>query len=113
MGGGSVYLPYALERKYKGAGRSWLWQYVFAARTLSKDPRSGAVRRHHQCNPRYPRFSDWQENSVLESAKICGCSLSGEEGMLAESWRPHHRQDVRVTFLPWRPLREQRRWEEN
>jgi integrase len=47
MGGGSVYLPYALERKYKGAGRSWLWQYVFAARTLSEDPRSGAVRRHH------------------------------------------------------------------
>ena len=46
-GGGSVYLPYALERKYKGAGRSWLWQYVFAARTPSEDPRSGALRRHH------------------------------------------------------------------
>lgn len=30
-GGGEVYLPYALERKYPNAGRSWPWQFVFAA----------------------------------------------------------------------------------
>jgi site-specific recombinase XerD len=27
--------------------REWRWQYVFPAQNLSKDPRSGAVRRHH------------------------------------------------------------------
>ena len=46
-GGGRVYLPEALARKYPHADRAWGWQYVFPARTLSTDPRSGAVRRHH------------------------------------------------------------------
>jgi integron integrase len=46
-GRGAVYLPYALARKYPNAARSWSWQYVFPAHHLSKDPRSGEVRRHH------------------------------------------------------------------
>nr|WP_121242234.1 integron integrase [Sulfurisoma sediminicola] len=46
-GGGETGLPYALDRKYPGAGREWGWQYVFPSATLSTDPRSGAVRRHH------------------------------------------------------------------
>jgi integron integrase len=46
-GFGSVYLPYALERKYPGADRDWRWQYVFPSDRLSPDPRSGWVRRHH------------------------------------------------------------------
>jgi len=46
-GYGSVYLPYALERKYPNANREWIWQYVFPANRLSVDPRSGTVRRHH------------------------------------------------------------------
>ena len=44
---GEVYLPYALERKYPAAGREWMWQYVFPTNSLSVDPRSGVVRRHH------------------------------------------------------------------
>jgi integrase len=31
LGGGEVYLPYALHRKYPAAGRAWSWQFVFAA----------------------------------------------------------------------------------
>jgi len=46
-GTASVYLPYALERKYPAAGTAWAWQYVFAATRTSRDPRTGAVRRHH------------------------------------------------------------------
>ena len=46
-GGGRVYLPFALERKYRNANRSWSWQYVFPAAKLSTDPRSGELRRHH------------------------------------------------------------------
>jgi integron integrase len=46
-GYGHVYLPYALDRKYPRAGRTWMWQYVFPADRLSADPRSGAWRRHH------------------------------------------------------------------
>jgi len=47
QGYGSVYLPFALERKYPNANREWIWQYIFPAVKLSRDPRSGAVCRHH------------------------------------------------------------------
>lgn len=46
-GYGEVYLPHALERKYPKAAREWQWQYLFPAGNLSKDPRSGMIRRHH------------------------------------------------------------------
>jgi integron integrase len=46
-GYGSVYLPFALARKYLNADRQWIWQYVFPSGRISKDPRSEALRRHH------------------------------------------------------------------
>lgn len=46
-GNGTVWLPHALSRKYPNAEREFAWQYVFPARSLSVDPRSGARRRHH------------------------------------------------------------------
>jgi integron integrase len=47
QGYGAVYLPGALDRKYPNAAREWRWQYVFPARDLSVDPRTGTKRRHH------------------------------------------------------------------
>ena len=44
---GEVYLPFALERKYPNAAKEWGWQYVFPSEKISKDPRSGKMRRHH------------------------------------------------------------------
>jgi integron integrase len=46
-GYGTVEMPYALARKYPRAEREWIWQFVFPSHTLSKDPRSSAIRRHH------------------------------------------------------------------
>ena len=46
-GYGSVYLPFALERKYVRAKYDWIWQFVFPSASISKDPRSREVRRHH------------------------------------------------------------------
>ncbi|MES2206027.1 MAG: integron integrase [Pseudomonadota bacterium] len=43
----SVYLPYALAKKYLHAATEWCWQYIFVAKSLSSDPRSGEIRRHH------------------------------------------------------------------
>ena len=54
-GGGDVYLPDALARKYPKAPWEWAWQYVFPAAGLSVDPRSGAVRRHHLDEKRVQR----------------------------------------------------------
>jgi integron integrase len=46
-GFGEVYLPNALERKYRGAMRSWAWQFVFPSARVAEDPRTGTRRRHH------------------------------------------------------------------
>lgn len=46
-GYGRVYLPNALERKYRNANREWIWQYVFPSGKRSTDPRTGREQRHH------------------------------------------------------------------
>jgi len=59
MGAGWVWLPYALGEKYTSAGREVQWQYLFPAKSLSRDPRAdqlkdiegsamaNQLRRHH------------------------------------------------------------------
>jgi integron integrase len=42
-----VYMPDALDRKFTDASKSWRWQFLFPAHTVSEDPRSGIRRRHH------------------------------------------------------------------
>lgn len=46
-GFGRVYLPFALDRKYPGAGVDFGWQYCFPSKKLSTEPRTGRVGRHH------------------------------------------------------------------
>ena len=46
-GFGKVYLPHALERKYRNENRRFGWQWLFPSHRLSMDPRSGEHRRHH------------------------------------------------------------------
>ncbi len=42
-----VQLPNALEKKASSWAKQWDWFWLFPAEQLSKDPRSGAIRRHH------------------------------------------------------------------
>ncbi len=46
-GFGGVELPYSLALKYPRAHLEIGWQYIFPADNPSRDPRSGAWRRHH------------------------------------------------------------------
>jgi len=46
-GGGRVWLPHALARKYPQAPLDPGWQYLFPAERRSRDPRTGAHARHH------------------------------------------------------------------
>jgi integron integrase len=55
QGFGTVYLPYALERKYPSAQREWGWQYIFPSSHISTDPRTGTKRRHHVSEHVLPR----------------------------------------------------------
>ncbi|MEN8211564.1 MAG: integron integrase, partial [Thermodesulfobacteriota bacterium] len=41
QGYGSVYLPSGLAKKYKGAAKEFMWQYLFPSKKISVDPRSG------------------------------------------------------------------------
>jgi len=42
-----VDLPNCYGKKNPGAEREWGWQYVFAARDLSVDPKDGRLKRYH------------------------------------------------------------------
>jgi integron integrase len=64
-GGGEVYLPYALARKYPQAPKEWGWQYVFPALSLSRDPRTGKVQRHHASETSLQR-------AVKEAVRLAG-----------------------------------------
>ncbi|MGC3962796.1 MAG: integron integrase [Rhodocyclaceae bacterium] len=50
-----VELPDALARKYPRASESWQWFWVFPQAELSKDPRSGVIRRHHLYDQTFQR----------------------------------------------------------
>lgn len=61
-----VFLPRALERKYPNAGKEWGWFWVFPARGISTDPRSGIIRRYHQ----HPSMFQRAFREALRSAGI-------------------------------------------
>ena len=47
LGKVDVWLPDALAIKSPNASKEWGWQYVFAAKNYSIDPRNNSERRHH------------------------------------------------------------------
>lgn len=47
LGAEGVFLPEALEIKYGNAAAEWGWFWLFPSDSLSEDPRTGKVRRHH------------------------------------------------------------------
>jgi len=46
-GYGSVYIPYALAKKFKNIKYDTKWQYIFPMNKISTDPRTKVQRRHH------------------------------------------------------------------
>jgi integron integrase len=50
-----VELPHALAVKYPAAALAWAWFWVFPAKKLATDPRSGIVRRHHSYEQTFQR----------------------------------------------------------
>ncbi|WP_182871531.1 tyrosine-type recombinase/integrase, partial [Rhodopirellula sp. JC639] len=53
-GAASVYLPRAIDRKYPNAHKELRWQYLFASRQRSRNPRSGRLHRHHMHEDTFP-----------------------------------------------------------
>ena len=64
-GFGRVSLPNALSVKYPNADREWAWQYVFPSVKLSRDPRSGDIKRHHL-------YDSYMEDAVKRAGARAG-----------------------------------------
>ena len=81
-GGGAVYLPSALHRKYRGAAKQWTWQFVFPASTLSVDPRDGERRRHHVGEKNL-------QNAVKEAIRAAGLAKAASCHTFRHSFATH------------------------
>ncbi len=81
-GGGAVYMPSALHRKYPKAAREWLWQYVFPADRISVDPRSGEKRRHHMPERNL-------QNAVRDAVRAAGVNKAASCHTFRHSFATH------------------------
>ena len=77
-----VHLPNALAKKYPNANKELAWQYLFASETISKDPRSGKMGRHH-LNPRTI------QKSVKEAIKKSGINKHASCHTFRHSFATH------------------------
>ena len=81
-GHADVELPDAIERKYPKAGAEWAWQYIFAAKSYSTDPRTGAYRRHH--------VGEWTiQRAVKVAARAAGIPKLVHPHTLRHSFATH------------------------
>jgi integrase len=77
-----VYVPEALERKYRNLGKEWGWFWVFPSHKLSTDPRTGIIRRHH-------RYPDSYQRAIKQAAAKANITKRVTSHTLRHSFATH------------------------
>lgn len=75
-------MPEALERKYPGAPKELGWQYIFPARNLVMDPRSGSLRQ-------YCRHDSYLQKAVRQAVRHAGITKRASCHTFRHSFATH------------------------
>lgn len=70
-GVGPAWMPFALERKYRGAGSQLPWQFIFPSKNPARDPQTGIIRRHHHHPDTIRKYIKWACHEC-GITKLCG-----------------------------------------
>jgi integron integrase len=77
-----VALPDALQSKFANAGKDWSWFWVFPSASLSIEPRTRIVRRHHQ----YPTTL---QKAFRDAVRAAGITKRASVHTLRHSFATH------------------------
>jgi integron integrase len=77
-----VELPYALEKKYPKASKEFEWFWLLPAASVSRDPLSGIIRRHHI-------YGDQVQRAVKRAIREAGIRKRGKCHTFRHSFSTH------------------------